>query len=72
VAFTFPNLLHHTQPYTFLVFVGTATFFLFFTVEYVPETKGLSVAQVTEEFKSISLPTQYICCPTSAKAKEMY
>ncbi|KAL3776007.1 hypothetical protein ACHAWO_001927 [Cyclotella atomus] len=45
-------------PYTFLVFVGTAAFFLYFTIEYVPETKGLSVSLVTEQFKSISLPTQ--------------
>mmetsp|Transcript_20395 Transcript_20395/g.39296 ORF Transcript_20395/g.39296 Transcript_20395/m.39296 type:complete len:570 (-) Transcript_20395:220-1929(-) len=60
VAFTFPHLLEYTQPYTFLVFVGTAAFFLFFTIKYVPETKGLSVAKVTKEFASVPLPTK--CC----------
>ena len=55
VAFTFPILLEYTQPYTFLVFVSTTAFFLYFTIHFVPETKGLTVAQVTAEFDRIPL-----------------
>lgn len=55
VAFSFPILLEYTQPYTFLVFVSTTAYFLYFTVRYVPETKGLTVAQVTQEFERIPL-----------------
>ena len=57
VAFSFPHLLEHTQPYTFLVFVATAAFFLFFTIRFVPETKGLTVAEITKEFTEIPLYT---------------
>jgi hypothetical protein len=56
VAFTFPILLEYTQPYTFLVFVGTTAFFLYFTIEFVPETKGLTIAQVTKEFDRTHIP----------------
>jgi len=52
VAFTFPHLLEFTQPHSFLVFVGTSAFFLYFTIKFVPETKGLTVAQVTDETTS--------------------
>eukprot|EP01083_Nonionella_stella_P243982 849667_1 len=62
VAITFPHLLQSTQPYTFLVFVGTAFFFLYFTVKFVPETKGLTVAEVTAEFNSVSFTTHCGCC----------
>ena len=55
VAFTFPILLEYTQPYTFLVFVCSTAFFYWFTVNFVPETKGLTVAQVTHEFERIPL-----------------
>lgn len=55
VAFSFPILLEYTQPFTFLVFVSTTAYFLYFTVRYVPETKGLTVAQVTQEFEQIPL-----------------
>jgi hypothetical protein len=55
VAFTFPILLEFTQPFTFLVFVGTTGFFLYFTIRFVPETKGLTIRQVTEEFARIPL-----------------
>ena len=65
VAFTFPHLLEYTQPYTFLVFVGTAAFFLNFTLQYVPETKGLTVAEVTKEFESVPLPTNCGFCPAT-------
>jgi len=57
VAFTFPHLLEYTQPYTFLVFVATAAFFLFFTVQFVPETKGMTVAEIAEEFHEVPLYT---------------
>ena len=56
VAFTFPILLEHTQPYTFLIFVATTGFFLFFTTKYVPETKGLTVKEVSKEFEKIKFP----------------
>lgn len=55
VAFTFPILLEFTQPFTFLTFVGTTAFFFYFTHRFVPETKGLTVAQVTQEFTRIPL-----------------
>lgn len=55
VAFSFPILLEHTQPYTFLVFVCTTAFFLYFTVNFVVETKGLTVAQVTAQFEKLPL-----------------
>lgn len=57
VAFTFPILLEYTQPYTFLLFVATTAFFLYFTIRYVPETKGLTIAQVTREFDTLQLGT---------------
>jgi sugar porter (SP) family MFS transporter len=56
VAFTFPILLEHTQPYTFLVFVATTGFFIFFTAHYVPETKGLTIKEVSKEFEKITFP----------------
>lgn len=56
VAFSFPILLQYTQPYTFLVFVLTTAFFLFFTINYVPETKGLTVPEVTKGFEKIIFP----------------
>lgn len=62
VAFTFPHLLEATQPYTFLVFVFTAAFFLYFTIRFVPETKGLTIAQVTDDFDSVPLPTTWSAC----------
>lgn len=55
VAFTFPVLLEYTQPYTFLVFVFSTAFFFWFTTNFVPETKGLTVAQVSREFERIPL-----------------
>lgn len=55
VAFTFPILLQYTQPYTFLVFVSTTAYFLYFTLCFVPETKGLTVTQVTKEFDELAL-----------------
>jgi SP family facilitated glucose transporter-like MFS transporter 1 len=55
VAFSFPILLEYTQPFTFLCFVSTTAYFLYFTINYVPETKGLTVAQVTQEFERIPL-----------------
>jgi SP family facilitated glucose transporter-like MFS transporter 1 len=58
-AFTFPILLQYTQPYTFLVFVSTTAFFLFFTIRFVPETKGLTVSQLAKEFDAMPLWT---CC----------
>lgn len=57
VAFTFPILLEYTQPYTFLVFVATTAFFLYFTLFFVPETKGLTVSQLAEKFDALPLPT---------------
>lgn len=46
VAFSFPLLLQYTQPYTFLIFVASTLYFYYFTNRYVPETKGLTIAQV--------------------------
>lgn len=57
VAFTFPILLKYTQPYTFLVFVATTAFFLYFTIRFVPETKGLTVSQLAADFDALPLPT---------------
>ena len=57
VAFTFPILLKYTQPYTFLVFVSTTAFFLYFTLRFVPETKGLTVSQLAADFDALPLPT---------------
>lgn len=55
VAFTFPLLLEYTQPYTFLVFVASTGFFLWFTRRFVPETKGRTIVQVTKLFEEIPL-----------------
>lgn len=55
VAFSFPVLLQHTQPYTFLIFVSTTAFFLYFTRRFVPETKGLTVSQLAVEFDAMPL-----------------
>ena len=48
VAFSFPHLLEYTQPFTFLIFVTTAIFFLYFTLQFVPETKGLTVCSALD------------------------
>jgi hypothetical protein len=56
VAFSFPILLEYTQPFTFLLFVATTAFFLFFTIKYDPETKGLTIREVAQEFEKISFP----------------
>ena len=57
VAFSFPILLQYTQPYTFLIFVATTGFFLYFTIRFVPETKGLTVSQLAVEFEAMPLWT---------------
>lgn len=57
VAFSFPLLLHSTQPYTFLTFVATTAFFLYFTLRFVPETKGLTVSQLAVDFDAMPLWT---------------
>lgn len=55
VAFSFPILLQFTQPFTFLIFVASTAYFLYFTNKFVPETKGLTIAQVTATFDDIHL-----------------
>jgi len=55
VAFSFPILLQFTQPFTFFIFVATTAYFLYFTNNFVPETKGLTVAQVIATFDHIHL-----------------
>ena len=55
VAFTFPILLQFTQPYTFLIFVTSTAYFLYFTNKFVPETKGLTIAQVATLFDQLHL-----------------
>ena len=55
VAFSFPILLQFTQPFTFLIFVASTGYFLYFTNNFVPETKGLTIAQVTAKFDEIRL-----------------
>lgn len=55
VAFSFPILLQYTQPFTFLIFVASTAYFLYFTNHFVPETKGLTIAQVTAIFDHIPL-----------------
>lgn len=55
VAFSFPSLMKYTQPYTFLIFFGTTTFFLYFTKRFVPETKGKTVSQLAVEFDAMHL-----------------
>jgi len=67
VAFTFPLLLEYTQPFTFLIFCGTCAFFLYFTIWFVPETRGLTVAQVTANFVSVPLGVGTIVPTTGRK-----
>ena len=57
VAFSFPILVQYTQPYTFLIFAATTGFFLYFTIRFVPETKGLTVAQLAAIFETMPLWT---------------
>jgi len=57
VAFSFPILLQHTQPYTFLIFVATTAYFLYFTTYFVPETKGKTVSQLAGDFDAMPLWT---------------
>jgi hypothetical protein len=59
VAFVFPILLEYTQPYTFLVFVATTGYFLYFTLNFVPETKGRTVPEIAELFSRIPLPVGF-------------
>lgn len=35
--------------YTFLVFAGFLTFFIFFTFKFVPETKGKTVEEINKD-----------------------
>jgi MFS family permease len=55
VAFSFPILLEYTHPYTFLLFAATTGFFLYFTNKFVPETKGLTICEVTQKFNLLKL-----------------
>ena len=55
IAFSFPLLLQWTQPYTFLLFVASTSYFWYFTNQFVPETKGLTIAQVAAAFDHIHL-----------------
>lgn len=55
IAFSFPLLLQYTQPYTFLIFVSTTAYFLYFTRRFVPETKGLTVSQLAAEFDAMPI-----------------
>lgn len=57
VALTFPILLKTCHGYTFLIFVATTAYFCFFAMEYVPETKGRTIREVTEVFRDIPLST---------------
>ncbi|CAB9514104.1 family 2, facilitated glucose transporter member [Seminavis robusta] len=57
VAFSFPLLLHSTHPYTFLIFVASTGYFLYFTLRFVPETKGLTVSQLAVEFDAMPMWT---------------
>ena len=55
VAFVFPLLWHYTQPFTFLLFAASTAYFWYFTTKYVPETRGKTIAQVTEKFADVPL-----------------
>jgi hypothetical protein len=55
VAFAFPILLQCTQPFTFLIFFASTGYFLYFTNNFVPETKGLTIAQVKVKFDELPL-----------------
>jgi sugar porter (SP) family MFS transporter len=55
VAFSFPILLVYTQPFTFLIFVASTSYFLYFTLHFVPETKGKTVKEVTDMFREIPI-----------------
>ncbi|VDO19116.1 unnamed protein product [Heligmosomoides polygyrus] len=52
VGLTFLSLNNALAQYSFLVFTGFLTFFIFFTWRFVPETKGKTVEEITASFDS--------------------
>ncbi|VDM63937.1 unnamed protein product [Angiostrongylus costaricensis] len=50
VGLTFLSLNNALAQYSFLVFTGFLSFFIFFTHRFVPETKGKTVEQITASF----------------------
>ena len=51
VSTLFPILFVAMGRYAYLIFVALTAFFGWFTYTKLPETKGRTIAQVTEEFK---------------------
>merc|ERR1712216_140592 len=51
VSTAFPILFEIMGRYAYLIFVALTAFFGWFTYTKLPETKGRTIAQVTEEFK---------------------
>ncbi|EYB83059.1 hypothetical protein Y032_0344g3089 [Ancylostoma ceylanicum] len=50
VGLTFLSLNNALAQYSFLVFTGFLSFFIFFTWRFVPETKGKTVEEITASF----------------------
>ncbi|KAJ1354425.1 udp-glycosyltransferase [Parelaphostrongylus tenuis] len=50
VGLTFLSLNNALSQYSFLVFTGFLSFFIFFTYRFVPETKGKTVEEITASF----------------------
>ncbi|KAL6733103.1 hypothetical protein Aduo_003784 [Ancylostoma duodenale] len=50
VGLTFLSLNNALAQYSFLVFTGFLSFFIFFTWRFVPETKGRTVEEITASF----------------------
>ncbi|VDO83113.1 unnamed protein product, partial [Haemonchus placei] len=51
VGLTFLPINNYLHQYSFLVFTAFLTFFLFFVIKYVPETKGKSIEEITAELE---------------------
>jgi len=51
VSTFFPIVFAALGRYAYLIFIGLTFFFGWFTFNFVPETKGRSIAEVTKEFE---------------------
>jgi len=51
VSTFFPIIFAAMGRYAYLIFVGLTFFFGWFTFNFVPETKGKTIAEVTKEFE---------------------
>ncbi|MFH4977649.1 hypothetical protein AB6A40_004358 [Gnathostoma spinigerum] len=69
VSFFFPMLARAMKQYVFLIFTFSLVFFIFFTIIYVPETKGKTIEEIQAGMKrSKRVSAQTATAATTAAA----